>query len=693
MLLGGTVQNGGAITTPQGQTVLAAGNQFVLQPGYSSSNTIATVIGSQVDAQTLDPITGTGTTALGAATNSGVIVADQGDITIAGHLVTQAGVLLASTTVNARGTEHLLTDTNDPTASIVLAPGSVSEILPLELYSVGGTLETTLRNPLAAQQGTLITALDAQRASAISNSATANQARNTPVGPQLLDANTLADQQGEGRIEISTGGAVDIQGGAMALAQGGQVAVGGSSIVLETGATVDVSGMNASLAASANSLFIQGIVPFYLRDSASNRTGGLEFQNVYIDERTLVEIASGAYAGNIYTQGGLLEVSGNLGLVGHSIAEWSTLGGQVTLQALTGTGGSIAGGTVTVAQGSTINLTGGTVAYDAGLMKQSYVQAADGRIFNINDAPGDLLYTGVFHGQVETHPRWQVTQTFVNPLLTPAQITQQAYTIGRDAGALTVSAATAVLDGTVAAGVTVGSSQSGARPGAIADPFTLAQSVAPMAGGLQVGAYQGGVLLATLFDSRVLITGGSGGTPPAVTAPLDAVTGTISIAADQLSADGFGNVTMLTAGDITLSGAVALAEGGTITLGGGTVEVDANISARGGSIALTTLLPRYHARARYRFRQHHARRGRHARCFGGMGQRAARCQCTDPCRPYRRRQHQHRQHRRDRSGGGLGDRRHLRWPADGGRQAHQRCRRQRIDFRRHRTQGGRHLRS
>ena len=371
MLLAGNVQNGGAITTPQGQTVLGAGNQFVLQPGYSTSNITATVIGSQVDAQTIDAITGSGTTALGAVTNTGLVAADQGDITMAGHLVTQGGFLLSSTTVNTRGTEHLLTESNDPTSAIVLTAASVSEIVPLELYSVHGTLETTLRNPLAAQQGTLITGLNAQRSNNITNSATANGQRQIAIGPQLLDANKLADQQGESRIEISTGGNVEVQGGALALAQGGQVAVGASNILLDTGATVDVSGVNASLAASANSLFVQGIVPFYLRDSAANRTGGLEFKNVSIDQRTLVEIASGAYAGNIYTQGGLLEVSGNLGLVGHGIGEWSTLGGQVTLQAITTSGTTTNAGTVTISQGATINLTGGTVTYESGTVAQS----------------------------------------------------------------------------------------------------------------------------------------------------------------------------------------------------------------------------------------------------------------------------------------------------------------------------------
>jgi hypothetical protein len=77
MLLAGNVRNDGIIATPSGQTVLAAGNNFILQPGYSTTgNVTATVIGSEVAVTNNGSITGTGTSALGAATNTGIILAD-----------------------------------------------------------------------------------------------------------------------------------------------------------------------------------------------------------------------------------------------------------------------------------------------------------------------------------------------------------------------------------------------------------------------------------------------------------------------------------------------------------------------------------------------------------------------------------------------------------------------------------------
>ena len=323
------------------------------------------------------------------------MLADQGDITMVGHTVDQDGVLLSTTSVDVRGTVHLLTDTHDSTASVVLAPGSVTEILPEDDGQ---------------------TANDSQRAADLAASIADNQgaAQSHRCGAERLQhACRPAGREPHRNIHRRHRGGAGWRRGAGARWPGGGEC--GQSITVQSGATIDVSGTNAVLPASANTLLISGVVPYELRDSAANRSGGIDFATVAVDERTLVEIASGAYAGNIYTAGGLLEVSGNLGLVPHGIQEWSSIGGQVILQAASNVGGTLVGGTVTVASGATINLTGGTVTYDAGLMPQSYVQAADGQIYNVNDAPGDLVYDGVYTGDAATHPRWHITQTFDNP--------------------------------------------------------------------------------------------------------------------------------------------------------------------------------------------------------------------------------------------------------------------------------------
>jgi filamentous hemagglutinin family protein len=572
MLLGANVDNEGVIGTPQGQTVLAAGTQFTLRQGSQGStttgNTTSTTLGSEVAALNV-PVQGTGGATpvftTGAVANGGIVVADQGDISLVGQAITQSGVLLSTTTVNTRGTIHLLTPTNptDPgaaTSGIVLAGDSVTEILPED-------------------DGT--TALDSQRAADVAASAVLNAQRvalstASATNPQLADRSLLADQAGESRIELSSGGTVDLRPGALAITPGGQVAIGAAGgVLVEGGATIDVSGStDAVLPASVNDLLVN-VQPYQLRDSAANRTGGLKSTNVNIDARTLVEIAAGAYGptaanplGNIYTPGGLFEVGGYLGLVPHGINEWTAIGGQVTLQA--------GAGAVTTQPGSVINLTGGIVTYAAGLQPQTYVQTVDGQVFDANTAPGNLVYAGLYTGQDFSQPRWHVQDTYANPLLTPATVMDPSYVVGRDAGVLTVSAGTAVLGGTIAAGVTLGQNQDGARPAVVSDPYLLAQNVVPLAGALRIGDYATGELLGGIAS------------PVAFEAPgATAAAGTLRIDASQLDAAGLARITVSTVGDIAVDAPIAVADGGAISLSGSTIEVASPITARGGAITLS----------------------------------------------------------------------------------------------------------
>ncbi len=596
MLLGGNVSNAGVISTPQGQTILAAGTDFTLRQGTQGStttgNTTATTLGSEIASTNIpvNGLTGLPTTSTagavfttGSVVNSGVIVSDQGDITLVGHQLTQTGVLLATTTVDTRGTIHLLTPTDgsDPTSSITLGPQSVTEILPEDDGE---------------------TALDSQRAADVADSATLNAVRAnlaiaSAANPQLNNHDILPDEIEESRVEISTGGSVDFQSGALVDAPGGQIAVGGgSSVLVETGATLDVAGStDAVLQAGVNALLVN-IQPYQLRDSATNRDGALKGTNAYVDARSLVEIASGAYAGNIYTPGGLLEVSGYLGLVEHGIDEWTATGGLVTLQAAQtildpATGKTVsASGTVITQPGSSINLQGGSVTYAAGPVDQSYVETDTGVVYNVNDAPANLDYVGLYSGQVFDHPRWQITDTYANPLLTPATIIDPTYVVGRDAGTLTVSAASMVLDGSVSAGVMPGTYQTGARPAGITDAYLLAQTVVPQAGALLIGTYVTGILQPVQNDTNFVFQASGPAAASLSSAAGSAASQTTIIAAPLLNADGFATLSVTTSGSISIDAPIAVADGGSVTLAGAQVDVNADITARSGGISLTNEL-------------------------------------------------------------------------------------------------------
>ncbi len=125
LLMGAQVTNAGMIQTPLGQTELAAGDSFILRQGYSTiGNTTSTTRGNEIA-----PLFNSGS-ASGAVSNSGYIFSQQGDITLAGHAVTQDGVLLSTTSVNQRGTIHLLNSASDTTGSITLTDNALTAVVP-----------------------------------------------------------------------------------------------------------------------------------------------------------------------------------------------------------------------------------------------------------------------------------------------------------------------------------------------------------------------------------------------------------------------------------------------------------------------------------------------------------------------------------------------------------------------------------
>ncbi len=189
-LLGTEVDNASAIITPKGQAMLAAGDDFILRPGYSTTaNQYSTTAGNE-----LAPVLHAGSTS-GTVGNTGIIFAQQGDITLAGHAITQDGVLVSTTSVNQRGTIHLLNAANDATGSVTLTDNGISLILP-ELASAD-------------------TALNSQRDGLIAASGV-----NTRAVGQFNNLSTLVDRKDQSRVEIVTGGLVDFQTGSLTMAQG-----------------------------------------------------------------------------------------------------------------------------------------------------------------------------------------------------------------------------------------------------------------------------------------------------------------------------------------------------------------------------------------------------------------------------------------------------------------------------------------
>ncbi|HCT03937.1 MAG TPA: hemagglutinin, partial [Pseudomonas sp.] len=566
LLLGAEVENAGTIITAKGQTTLAAGDSFYIRKGVSTTgNDRSTTRGNEV-ATSLKA----GSTA-GKVTNSGLIMASTGDITLTGHQVQQNGVALASTSVDTRGTIHLLNSATDTTGSVTLGEGSTTAIL---LDSSGSTaLDSQKNNGLIKLDGT-----------------PANQ-----ITGQFNNLSAVVDRTDQSRIEIVSGGTVDFQKGSITLATGGQVAVSaGQRSLVRDGAKIDVSGavgVKVSMESNNIRINVQGNEQ---RDAPVNRDGGQLINNdVWVDLRELVFVPAGTngYATDRwYTAGGLLEVGGYLGTQGHSVGEWMAQGGTVTFT----------GKEVVTQQGAQINLSGGTVDVQAGYIQQTWLKGPDGRLYEVSKAPGDILYSGFYKGFEDASARWGQTAYYYNPLIAPQRRYEAGYTVGRDAGKLVIGTTSAVLEGQVISDVFQGDRQTQA-PNFNLDGYQQSQKARAQRAQLIIGQYipiynkttgtlryaLGASTDAVLIDSNTQKI--ADGLDLGTALPADRQ-GKMVLDSDSLNGLELGAIKVGAKQQITVNGALKVADGGDITLYGPGVAINANLTAHGGSLNAGNIL-------------------------------------------------------------------------------------------------------
>ncbi|KQX90306.1 hypothetical protein ASD34_03305 [Variovorax sp. Root473] len=560
LLAGREAHNRGTIVTPGGQTTLAAGDSFVIRKGLGTdSNQQSSTRGNEVT-----PARNKDSTA-GSVSNSGLIQALTGDITLTGRTVEQSGVLLSSTSVTTRGTLHLNAagHAGEADARVTLAPGSISAVL---------------------LDDSKATALDVQRDAQIKESAT------------LSDG--AYNRRDLSLVQIASTGNVEFQSDSMTLATGGQVNVNATRRVhLAERAAIDVAGAVGVRVAMASNNIEVNVQGNEQRDAPGNRDSkNLNNANVWIDRRYLVRVPAGTngYATERwYTGGGLLEVSGYLNTGGHGIGEWTASGGTV----------AFGGGELVTRAGSAINVSGGSLDVQTGMIKQSWLTGKDGRLYNLSSAPGDMLYSGVYRGFESPHERWgqSTTEFFYNPLIGARERLENGYTVGRDAGRVIVGTTSAVLEGGVEATVFQGERQRNA-PDAALDGYRQSQTAAPRAGQLVIGQ------LRPVFDTATGMLRDSAqaaaeridiGAVQGIAEGLrledalpEELNGKMKIDAGWLNGLQLGGFKAYATGGISVDAEVAVGNGGSIALHATQVDVKANLGARGGSIALGNMVGR-----------------------------------------------------------------------------------------------------
>lgn len=563
LLAGHAVESAGQIETRQGQTQLAAGDAFVIRRGVGTAqNTASTTRGNEIAPQFV-----AGSTA-GEVSNTGLIRAREGDITLAGRTVEQAGVAVTTTTVNQRGSVHLLNAISDRAGSVTLTDGSTTAVL---IEDDGKT-----------------TALDSQRDALIAESAAQDPLRATSNSGTFDNLSRMQDRRDQSRIEIVSGGTVAFEGQSLTLATGGQVVVDAAGrSFLADGARVDVAGatgVKVSMESNNVKINVQGNE---LRDSPDNRDSGnlnnLNNNTAWIDRRELVYVpaGTGGYdADRWYAAGGLLEVGGYLGTEGHSMGEWAAQGGSVLL-----------GGNEVVTQaGSRINLAGGSLDVATGTIHQTWLRGNDGQLYRLDDAPAAMGFAGLYRGFESEHTRWGVTESFRSPLIASESRIENGYTVGRDAGTLKLSAPTVVLEGDIDTSTFQGVRQN-RGPDAGQDGYAQAQTAVARNAALLLGSYSARGRDGA-FATEVRL-GDAVAVPAVLTlkAPLDANRrNTFWMDADTLSAQQWGRLDLTTSGTLRTDGSVHLQDGAALVFTAAQVEIHGDITAHGGSLQAGNLM-------------------------------------------------------------------------------------------------------
>lgn len=401
LLIGSTISQQGTITTPKGQTLLAAGADVYLKPPYAAG-----LRGFTAEVNPLYVVKAWNANQWevvdhGSVGNSGTISAPFGDISLVGFNLTQAGILQASTSATMNGSIHLVA--RDQVADSGLSSTATGE---LTLTATARDLDSAGVTPYAGEassktQSSFITGKVGGSLKLTAGSVTqvildgsdgqtiTSDQSFIPSAIDAVAANINVEGQNAGvagaRL-LATGGNINLQASdsfdrdltnAFAFDPASLSANAGGGVFIGSGAQLDVSGATAQK--SVADLFIQ--VQLRGDEFAANpvqRNGGLRGKTAYVDIRDTVSIA---------------DLTGWIGKIGQTVEERAATGGTIALHS---------GGSVVVKQDATLDVSGGSVNYAAAKVTESRAVTAGGASYRLNDAPNGQTYTGlvnVTHGE------------------------------------------------------------------------------------------------------------------------------------------------------------------------------------------------------------------------------------------------------------------------------------------------------
>ena len=561
MLVGPNVKNEGTISTPDGQTVLAAGLQVGITAHPSSDARLRGLdvwIGATnvpKPAKEGDPAIIPAQNPAGTATNSGLIETARGNATIAGKTVNQLGIIDSSTSVSVNGSISLLanfgatifTPTNGDaffshsnTGTVTIGDNSIQQVLP-ELFNdkkvIG--LELALRSRISIQGRNIFMGKD--------STLLAPNADVTLGAGQWLTV-------GESRQFFSSTG----------------------QIYLDTGAMINVAGSADIVAPISQNILSLELRGAELADSPLQRGGPLRGPTLNLDIRQ-----RGSYNGIDWVGTPLGNAVGYVGLIERTVGELTTAGGTVTMNA---------GHSVVMQTGSKVDVSGGYVNFEGGTVKTTRIMS-DGRVVDIANAFPDRVHTSLYDGtSTFSHTKYGVLETFKHPLALSGEHFEPGYIEGKSAGTVRITAPAMVLDGEL-----VGKTISG--------PRQRTAALAPKLGSLALAFERPD---ATIINYRSFsptppaITFGTESLPKAGDFNVDAAGNAAALDAARLAKvvlspdlfTNFGNVTINNGdGSIEVPEEVKLKlqPRGSLTITAADFDIRGDITAPGGSLNFTAL--------------------------------------------------------------------------------------------------------
>ncbi|MFT0137771.1 filamentous hemagglutinin family protein [Alcanivoracaceae bacterium MT1] len=391
-----------------------------------------------------------------AVTNTGLVSADRGNITMVSREVNQDGALMTSTALDNR---------NGSIRLQAFGQGMLSHDTSLE----GTPVVHWAAGRLTLGEGSLTRVLpDAGDLGEIELSAleTRYQTSRVELHGKEVDIRPRADVYvPAGEIDLRAAELPFYLNSVVNSGSDSDYAGDGSRILIGEDAYLSVAGLTDVSVEMARNFVEAELRINELRDSPLQAGSWLYGRTITVDRRDSGLFRSGVMAGVLWNKDEngadapglwvgtpLADVSGWVGTGSTDLAELSTIGGRINIQA---------GGDVITRAGSILDVSGGSVRYEGGWNRSTVLLGADGRRYDIANADPGILYQGIAGEYASEHARWGVTRRWMNPLVRGYRY-ENAYTEGHAGGAIEIrSGSGMVLEGGYRGGVVLGERQRG----------------------------------------------------------------------------------------------------------------------------------------------------------------------------------------------------------------------------------------